>query len=113
LVEGGDIWWADLGKLKGSGPGFTRPVVVIQSQSFNSSRIQTAIVAVLSFNMELTEAPGNVAVPTHKSGLPKDSVINVSQLLTLDRTGLRDHAGQLDGNLLRQMDQGLRLALSL
>lgn len=113
MVNRGDIWWADLGYPKGSGPGFTRPVLIVQSEPFNRSRIQTVTVAVISSNLKLAEAPGNVSLSAKKSGLPKESVINVSQLLTLDRSELRDQAGQLDGALLRKVDEGLRLALAL
>lgn len=113
MVKRGDIWWADFGSPKGSGPGFTRPVVVIQSDPFNSSGIQTVIVAVLSSSLRLAEAPGNVALPAKKSGLSKDSVINVSQLFTLDSADLRDHVGTLNGMLLHQVDEGLRLVLAL
>jgi len=113
VVNRGDIWWADLGYPKGSGPGYTRPVLVVQSDPFNNSRIQTVIVAVISSNLRLAEAPGNVSLSAKKSGLPKDSVVNVSQILTLDRGELLDQAGQLDSGLLQKVDDGLRLVLAL
>jgi mRNA interferase MazF len=86
---------------------------VVQADSFNLSRIQTAIVAVITTNMDLAEAPGNVLLPARLSGLPRDSVVNVSQLLTLDRGFLTEHAGMLPPRLQRSVDEGLRLALQL
>ncbi|HEY2115504.1 MAG TPA: type II toxin-antitoxin system PemK/MazF family toxin, partial [Candidatus Angelobacter sp.] len=77
----GEIWWADLPNLRGSEPGFRRPVLVIQANSFNQSEIRTVIVAVLTGNLRLAEAPGNVLLPARISGLPRDSAVNVSQLL--------------------------------
>lgn len=109
----GEIWWADLGQPQGSEPGFTRPVLVIQSNPFNQSHIQTVVVVTISSNLRLAQAPGNVSLPAKKSGLSKDSVINVSQVLTLDRDDLRDRVGSLDGVLVKQVDAGLRLALAL
>ena len=84
-VQRGDIWWADLPEPR-SEPGYRRPVLVIQANSFNSSRIQTVIVAVLTSNLEIAEAPGRVLLPARSSGLPRDSVINVSQIPRLMRS---------------------------
>lgn len=109
----GDIWWADLPESRGSEPGFRRPIVIIQANSFNQSRIQTVIVAVISSNLRLADAPGNVLLPARASGLPKDSVVNVSQMLTLDRSFLTDSVGKLTGRLLAEIDAGLRLVLHL
>src|SRR5712691_430334 len=94
-IQRGEIWWADLPEPRRSEPGFRRPVLVVQADSFNRSRIQTVIVAVMTGNLELADAPGNVVVPARSSGLPRDSVVNVSQLLTLDRAFLTGHAGTL------------------
>ena len=112
-VQRGDIWWADLPEPRRSEPGYRRPVLVIQANSFNSSRIQTVIIAVLTSNLELAEAPGNVLLPARASGLPRDSVINVSQILTLDRSFLGEYAGALPPRLMRSLDAGLRLVLQL
>jgi mRNA interferase MazF len=109
----GEIWWADLPDPRGSGPGFRRPILVIQANSFNQSRIQTVLVAVVSSNLRLADAPGNVLLPAKLSGLPKDSVINVSQLLTLDRSFLLEEAGKIPSRLLAEVDAGLRLVLEL
>jgi len=112
-ITRGEIWWADLPDPRGSEPGFRRPVLVIQANSFNRSRIQTVIVAVISSNLRLSDAPGNVLLPARVSGLPKDSVINVSQLLTLDRSFLTEEVGKLSGRLQAEVDAGLRLVLEL
>lgn len=112
-IRRGEIWWADLPEPRRSEPGYRRPVLVIQADSFNVSRIQTVIVAVITANTELSEAPGNVLLPARSTGLTRESVVNVSQLLTLDRTFLTEHAGTLSPNLQSHVDQGLRLVLQL
>ena len=112
-MQRGEIWWADLPDPRGSEPGFRRPVLVVQADSFNASRIQTAIVAVITSNLLLGSAPGNVLLPAGSAGLARDSVVNVSQLLTLDRAHLTEHAGTLPAKLQRAIDDGLRLALQL
>lgn len=112
-VKRGEIWWADLPDPRGSEPGFRRPALIIQADSFNHSGIQTVIVAVLTGNLRLAEAPGNVLIPARISGLPRDSVVNVSQLLALDRSFLTEHAGKLHGRLLADVNAGLRLVLDL
>lgn len=86
---------------------------MIQANSFNRSRIQTVIVAVISSNLRLAEAPGNLLLPARATGLPRDSVVNVSQLLTLDRAFLTEHVGSLPGRLQAEVDAGLRLVLEL
>lgn len=112
-IQRGEIWWADLPEPRRSEPGYRRPVLVVQADSFNLSRIQTAIVAAITSNIELADAPGNVLLPARAVGLPRDSVINVSQLLTLDRSFLTEHAGTLPPRLQRSVDEGLRLVLQL
>ena len=97
----------------GSGPGFRRPVLVIQSNPFNASRIATVIVAVITSNLSLAAAPGNVRVSKSASGLPKASVVNVSQLLTLDRSLLTGRVGALPDNVATQVDDGLKLVLGI
>jgi mRNA interferase MazF len=86
---------------------------VIQANSFNRSRIQTVIVAVISSNLRLADAPGNVLLPAQTTGLPRDSVVNISQLLTLDRSFLTEHMGILSRQLQTRVDEGLRLVLEL
>ena len=112
-MERGEIWWAELPDPAASEPGFRRPVVIVQSNAFNRSRIQTIIAIVLTSNLRLAEAPGNVLVPTSHSGLPKDSIANVSQVITVDRTFLTERCGRLPPHLIKSIDDGLRLVLSL
>jgi mRNA interferase MazF len=112
-IQRGEIWWADLPEPRGSEPGHRRPVLVVQADSFNRSRIQTAIVAVITTNLDLAEAPGNVLLPARLAGLPRDSIVNVSQLLTLDRRFLTEHVGTLSPRLERSVDEGLRTVLNL
>ena len=112
-IQRGEIWWADLPEPRRSEPGYRRPVLVIQANSFNRSRIQTTIVAAITTNVELADAPGNVLLPASSVGLSPDSVVNVSQLLTLDRSFLTEHAGTLPPRLQRSVDEGLRTVLQL
>lgn len=113
MIERGEIWWAGLPEPTGSEPGFRRPVLVVQADAFNRSRLQTAIAVVLTSNVRLVDAPGNVLVPAEASGLLKDSVANVSQVVTIDRAFLTERAGRLRGRTLEAVDAGLRLALDL
>ena len=113
VVERGDIWWADLAEPEGSEPGFRRPVLIVQADAFNRSRLHTAIAVVLTSNLRLVDAPGNVLMPARATGLPKDSVANVSQVITVDREFLTEKVGRLRGQLLRDLDGGLRLVLAL
>lgn len=112
-IQRGEIWWADLPEPRRSVPGYRRPVLVVQADAFNRSRIQTAVVAVITSNLELANAPGNVLLPARAVGLPRDSVVNVSQLLTLDRSFLTEHAATLPPRLQRSVDDGLRMVLQL
>jgi mRNA interferase MazF len=112
-MKRGEVWWASLPTPTGSGPGFRRPVVVIQSNPFNQSRIATVIVAIVTSNLALAEAPGNVRIGRAESGLAKPSVVNVSQVVTLDRELLTQRVRGLPADTMRQVDEGLRLALSL
>jgi mRNA interferase MazF len=113
VIQRGEVWWAELDELTGSEPGYRRPVLIIQADGFNRSRLQTTIAVVLTSNLRLIDAPGNVLVPKQKSGLPKDSVANVSQLVTLDRDFLSERAGKLPTRLLAAVDAGLKLVLAL
>lgn len=112
-MKRGEIWWASLPKPRGSGPGFRRPVLIVQSDAFNASRIQTVIVAVITSNLHLAEAPGNVGLPRRKSGLPRDSVVNVSQLLTIDRSVLSKRLAGLSPARMEAVESGIRLVLDL
>jgi mRNA interferase MazF len=112
-VRRGTVWWIDLDEPHGSSPGYRRPALVIQADAFNQSRIGTVIVALLSSNLRLADAPGNVLVRARESRLPKDSVVNVSQLYTVDRTMLTEECGYVTAGTLRAVDAGLRLVLDL
>lgn len=113
LIERGDIWWADQPDPVGSVPGFRRPVLVVQSDTFNRSRLATVTVVALTGNLRLVDAPGNVLIPAHASGLPRDSVANVTQVLTVDRETLTEQVGGLPTTLMKQVDEGVRFALHL
>jgi len=112
-VELGEVWWADLPEPTGSGPGYRRPVIVVQSDEFNRSRIQTVVVAAITSNTRLSAAPGNVTIGKRGTGLSRESVVNVSQLLTLDKRILTDRAGRLSAAKVREIQDGLRLVLAL
>lgn len=109
----GEIWWASLPEPRGSGPGGRRPVLVIQSNAFNRSRIATVVVATITGNLDLAAAPGNVELPRRGTGLPRKSVVNVSQVLTVDKRFLNVRAGRVPQTLLARVEQGLRLVLGL
>jgi mRNA interferase MazF len=113
VVERGQIWWADLDEPRGSEPGFRRPLLIVQDDAFNRSRIRTVVAVVLTSNLRLLEAPGNVLLPAKVSGLSKDSVANVSQVITLDRDVLKEPAGRIRGQMLKDVENGLRLVLGL
>ena len=112
-IRRGEIWWAELPAPRRSEPGYRRPVLVIQGDSFNRSRIQTLIVAVITSYLEVADAPGNVLLRAGQTGLPRDSVVNVSQLMTLDRGFLTEHIGTLARRSQHSVDEGLRTVLEL
>ncbi|MEL6261695.1 MAG: type II toxin-antitoxin system PemK/MazF family toxin [Cyanobacteria bacterium J06659_2] len=109
----GEIWWASLPDPVGSEPGYRRPVLVIQDDTFTQSRISTVIVVIITSNTQLAQAPGNVLLPHGVSGLPRDSVVNVSQILTLDKTFLVECIGSIPDYLQEEIDEGLRMVLYL
>jgi len=109
----GEIWWADLPEPTGSEPGHRRPLLIIQADSFNRSKIQTVVCAVITSNMRLADMPGNCGVGAEASGLTRDSVVNVSQIVTIDRRFLVEHVGAVDDGFLSCVDEGLRLVLNL
>jgi mRNA interferase MazF len=109
----GEIWWADLGPRRGSAPADRRPVLVVSSDAFNRSSIATVICVALTSTIALADAPGNVALTRADSGLARRSVANVSQVVTLDKRDLVERVGRIDRRTMRQVDAGLRLALSL
>lgn len=113
MIERGDVWWAELSEPRGSGPGFRRPVLVVQADAFNRSRIQTVICVVLSSNLRLADAPGNAVIAKRDSGLAMDAVANVSQIVTIDRTVLAERVGKVPGVVRERIDRGVRLVLGL
>ena len=113
VVERGQVWWADLGEPDGSEPGYNRPILVVQNDAFNRSRLHTVVAVILSTNARLVDAPGNVLLPAKATGLPKDSVANVSQVITVDRDFLIELAGRVRGQFLKDVESGLRLVLGL
>jgi len=113
VILRGEIWWASLPAPSGSEPGYRRPVLILQSDGFNRSRIATVIGLVLTSNTKLAEAPGNVLLSRHQTGLPKESVANVSQIITIDKNFLTERLGVLSDNILKQVEEGIRLILCL
>jgi mRNA interferase MazF len=109
----GDIWWASLAEPDGSGPGFRRPVLIVQSDSFNKSRIQTVVVVAITSNLHLSDAPGNVFLKRSITGLKKDSVANVSQILTMDKRCLTERVSKISPTMMKQVSEGLNLVLSI
>lgn len=112
-MKRGELWWASLPERTGSGPGFKRPVVVVQSNPFNESRISTVVVTIVTSNLALAQAPGNCRLGKSESGLPKPSVINVSQILTLDRQLLVERVKALPAQVVIRLNEGLRLVLGI
>lgn len=113
MIHRGSVWWAELGEPRGSQPGKRRPVLVIQANSFNASRLNTTLVAVITSNTRLAAMPGNVFLPATTAGLPKDSVVNVTALVTLDKADLQAETGHLPVSLMNEVDRGLRAILRL
>lgn len=113
VIERGEVWWAELDEPHGSEPGFRRPVVIVQADTFNRSRLQTVLGVILTSNLRLVDAPGNVLVPVKAAGLPQNSVANVTQLVTLDRAYLAERAGRLRPRIMAELDAGLKLVLAL
>ncbi len=109
----GEVWWTDLPEPSGSEPGVRRPVVVIQADEFNRSRIRTVIAAAITSNTTLAQAPGNVALSRRSVGLDRESVVNVSQIVTLDKRVLTERVGRLSARKLRDVEDGVRVALAL
>lgn len=109
----GEIWWAELPEPTASEPGYKRPVVIVQSNEFNVSRINTVVAISITSNIRLAEAPGNVKLPKSKTGLNLGSVANVSQIVTIDKQFLSERIGKLDSNTMQQLSDGIELVLGL
>ncbi len=113
MIRRGEIWWAALRKPEGSEPGYRRPVLVVQRDDFNASGIRTVIVLAITSNLRLAGAPGNVLGRRRDTGLTKDSVINVSQTLTVNKARLTQRVGMLPSAMMQEVEAGLRLVLAL
>ena len=113
VIERGGIYWADLGAPARSRPAKRRPVLVISAETYNSSRLATVTAVVITSNTDLATMPGNVFLPAAVTGLPKDSVVNVTAVVTLNKTDLSEQAGRPPLALLREIDRGLRHVLDL
>jgi mRNA interferase MazF len=111
VIAQGEVWWADLGEPAGSEPGFRRPVVVVQGDAFNRSSLRTVVCVSLTSNLRWADAPGNVLLPARATGLPRDSVANVSQLVTLDRDALTERTGALSASSLELVLAGIDVVL--
>ena len=110
-VRQGDVYWIDLDEPQGSEPGFRRPYVVIQNNVFNKSRINTVVVCSLTSNVKRAAIPGNVLLKKGEANLPKESVVNVSQVVTVDRSDLAEKIGALSSKRVQQVIEGLKLVI--
>lgn len=111
VISQGEVWWAELPEPAGSGPGFRRPVVVVQSDALNQSRIRTVVCVPLTSNLKWAGAPGNVSLSTELTGLSKESVVNVSQIVTLDKSFLTERTGKLPRSKLELVLTGIDIVL--
>jgi len=113
VIARGDVYWADLGEPAGSRPAKRRPILVIQADEYNASRLATVLAAVITSNTALATMPGNVFLPAAATGLSRDSVVNVTALVTLNKSDLRDRVGPTAASLMKGTDHGLRRVLGL
>ena len=111
VIQQGDIYWVDLGDPVGSAPGFRHPHVVVQNNAFNLSNIRTVVVCALTSNLKRASAPGNVLLNIREANLPKQSVVNISQVFTIDRSQLDEKIGTLSSERMRQILDGLYVLL--
>ncbi len=111
VISQGEVWWADLPPRTGSGPGFRRPVVVVQGDALNRSRVATVVCVPLTSNLQWADAPGNVLLPARITGLPKDSVANVSQVIALDKAVLTERVGKLSRAKVELLLSGIDIVL--
>ena len=110
-IKQGDIFWIDLGIPEGSEPGYRHPHVVIQNNVFNQSRINTVVVCAITSNPKLANAPGNVLLKKGEGGLKKDSVVNISQIITVDKSDLIEKIGRLSPSKINQIIEGIKLLI--
>jgi mRNA interferase MazF len=109
----GELWWTDFGLPFGSEPGFRRPILIVQDDAFNKSKINTVIIVPLTTNLALAEAPGNVLLEKEESGLTKDSVLVVSQLSAIDKKRLIEFAGKIEKQTIEEVEEGIKLVLGM
>ena len=112
-MKKGEIWWASLPAPRGSEPGFRRPVVIVSSNEFNASHINTVLAATITSNLRLAQAPGNIKLTKKISKLDRDSVINVSQIITIDKSFLTEKINKLNQQNLHLLNEGLLLVMDL
>ena len=112
MIAQGDVWWADLAIPSGSAPGFRRPIVVVQGDAFNRSSLQTVVAVPLTSNLKWVDAPGNVRLSARATGLPRDSVANVSKIVTVDKGTLTERVGKLSATKLELVLAGIDVVLS-
>ena len=112
-MERGEIYWVNFGVPIGSEPGYRRPAVILQSNTFNQTRIRTVICVVLTSNLDLLEAPGNILIERVVSGLPKDSVLNISQIYTVDKESVEQKIGRLPESYIHRIDASIRLIMDV
>jgi mRNA interferase MazF len=112
VIARGGVYWVDLGAPRRSRPGKRRPALVIQSSSYNDSRLSTVIVAAITSNTAVAIMPGNVFLPAAASGLPRDSVVNITALATVNKAELTDQTGTLPAATMESVDRGLRRVLA-
>ena len=111
VISQGEVWWAEMPAPAGSGPGFRRPVVIVQGDPLNRSRIATVLCVPLTSNLKWARAPGNLPLPARITGLPKDSVANVSQLVALDKSLLTERVGKLPRSTVEVLLSGIDVVL--
>lgn len=111
MISQAEVWWADLGEPTGSGPGYRRPVVVVQCDALNQSRVSTVVCVPLTSNLKWEDAPGNVLLPARATGLPKESVANVSLIVAIDRRQLTECVGKLPRRQMEQVLAGIDVVL--
>ena len=112
-MKRGELWWANLPEPVGSEPGYRRPVLIVSADTFNRSAIRTVLIVPITPNLKLRRAPGNVFLSAQETGLPRDSVLNISQIMTLDKKFLGERIGRLTEDSLMNLESGLELVLGL
>ena len=111
MINQGDIYWVDLGEPSASEPGYRHPHVVVQNNTFNRSQVKTVVVCALTSNLKHAQAPGNVQLESGEGNLPKQSVVNVSQIYTVDKSQLDEYIGTLSSARIREIINGIKLVV--